>query len=57
MPVDKTRMLNRRKKRKLESRRLRDQKELLKAKKDTLRKLFREGRLPRWIQLERDITE
>lgn len=57
MPVDKTRMLHRRRKRKLESRRLKNQTELLKAKKDTLRKLFREGKLPQWVAVERNITE
>jgi len=55
MPVDKTKMLRRRQKRKKESRRLKQQISLLQAKKETLRKLLKEGRLPHWVARKRDI--
>jgi len=57
MPVDKTKMLRRKQKRRKEAVRLKRQTALLQAKKETLRKLQREGRLPHWVALERDITE
>jgi len=56
MPVDKTKMLRKKQKRRKEAVRLQRQTSLLQAKKETLRKLQQEGRLPRWVALERDIT-
>ena len=56
MPVDKTKMLRKKQKRRKEAVRLQRQTSLLQAKKETLRKLQREGRLPHWVALERDIT-
>jgi hypothetical protein len=55
MPVDKTKMLRRRQKRKKESRRLKQQTSLLQAKKETLRNLLKEGRLPHWVAQKRNI--
>ena len=53
--IDKLRELRRRRKRRYESRRKRNQEQLLNAKKETLRKLDAVGRCPLWIKTEKAI--
>lgn len=53
--IDKYSELRSRRKRKYESRRRRNQEQLLNAKKETLRKLDAMGRCPAWIKVEKGI--
>ena len=53
--IDKMRELRRRRKRRYETQKLKRQTELLKAKKDTLRKLEDRGILPLWVKREKQI--
>ena len=53
--VNKFRELNRRRKRRYESRKKARQTELLNAKKETLRKLEAQDRLPSWVKAEKGI--
>lgn len=53
--IDKFCELRQRRKRKREARRYRNQEQLLKAKKDTLRTLDLIGRCPAWVKNERGI--
>lgn len=53
--VNKFRELNRRRKRRYESRKKARQAQLLNAKKETLRKLEAQDRLPAWVKAEKGI--